>query len=92
MSQAIDFLTIDRTELGLQIQHRQQSTKTDKLSNHHPKLDDLLIVEMFMKPHKKGIVDTLVIQRQLVRILEGNAFTVCKRIRLFIQLRDFIFT
>jgi|TARA_B110000261_G_C13032521_1_gene336919 hypothetical protein len=45
-----------------------------------------------MQPIKKIIVDTVVIQRQLIRILKRNSFPVCKRITLFIQLRDFFFT
>jgi len=47
---------------------------------------------MLMEPIKKSIVDTFVIQRQFIRILKSNTFAICKRISLFIQLRDFIFT
>jgi hypothetical protein len=92
LSQTIDAFTVDRTELWLQIQDRQQPAKTNKLSNHHPEFDDLFIAEMFMEPIKESIVNVMVIQRQLIRVLQGNAFPIRKRIILLIQLRDFIFT
>jgi len=47
---------------------------------------------MFMEPIKESIVNVVVIQRQFIRILKRNTFAICKRISLFIQLRDFIFT
>jgi hypothetical protein len=90
--QTINPFTVDRTELWLQIQDRQQPAKTNKLPNHHPEFDDLFIAEMFMEPIKESIVNVMVIQRQFIRVLQGNAFPIRKRISLFIQLRDFIFT
>jgi hypothetical protein len=45
-----------------------------------------------MEPLKERIVDVMVIQRQLIRVFEGNALAIRKRISLFVQLRDFIFT
>tara|TARA_B110000116_G_scaffold191318_1_gene166331 strand:- start:3175 stop:3318 length:144 start_codon:yes stop_codon:yes gene_type:complete len=47
---------------------------------------------MFMEPIKESIVNVVVIQRQFIGILKSNTFAICKRISLFIQLRDFIFT
>ena len=55
------FIPINRTELGLKVKNRKQSTKTDKLSNHHTELDDLLITKMFVKQVKESIVDVMVI-------------------------------
>lgn len=60
-SQAIGFFAIERAELGLKVQNRQQSTKTDKLPNHHAEFDDLFVTKMLMQPIKKIIVDTVVI-------------------------------
>ena len=47
---------------------------------------------MFVKAIKESIVNVVVIQRQLIRILKGNPFAISKRIRLFVKLGDFIFT
>jgi len=47
---------------------------------------------MFVEPIKEGIVDIMVIQRQLIRVLQGNAFAICERIGFFVELRDFVFT
>jgi hypothetical protein len=47
---------------------------------------------MFVEPIKEGIVDIMVIQRQLIRVLEGNAFAIRERIGFFVELRDFVFT
>ncbi|MDA0272535.1 MAG: hypothetical protein O3C68_04710 [Proteobacteria bacterium] len=45
-----------------------------------------------MEPIKEGIVDIMVIQRQLIRVLEGNAFAIRERIGFFVELRYFVFT
>ena len=47
---------------------------------------------MFVKAIKESIVNVVVIQRQLIRILKGNSFAFRKRIGLFVKLGDFIFT
>jgi hypothetical protein len=61
--EVLRFIPVNRTELGLEIKNRKQSTKTDKLSNHHAEFDDLLITKMFVEPVKESIVDVMVIQR-----------------------------
>jgi len=47
---------------------------------------------MFVEPIKERIVNVMVIQRQLVRVLEGNAFAIRERVGFFVELRDFFFT
>jgi hypothetical protein len=41
---------------------------------------------MFVEPIKESVVNIMVIQCQLIRVFEGSAFSICKRISLFIQL------
>ena len=83
--------TINRAKSRLKIQYHQQSTKPDKLADHHSQFHNLGVAELMMKLLKKSIIHVVMIQGHAVSIFQRQFFSFRKVIAFFIQLRDLLF-
>jgi len=85
-------VVLDWAVPGFQVQHHQQSTYSDKLSNQHSEFDNFRIGKFFVQAFKESVVDSMMIQRKFFRILYSEILPGRVVVALGIQLSNFFFT
>lgn len=69
---------IYRAELGLEVEYRQHSTKTNKLANHHTQLQYLRVAVMVFEPSKKVIIHIVMVSGQSIGVFQRQLLIFSK--------------